>query len=51
MKRFAEIGGGIDLAEVAGIVRNLRLYRIGDKTISQVLYIDTRGPYKCLIGP
>jgi hypothetical protein len=51
VKRFGEIGGGIDPAEVADIVRNLRLYRIGDKTISQVLYIDTRGPYKALIGP
>lgn len=51
VKRFSEIGGGIDPREVAEIVRNLRLYRIGDKTISEVLYIDTRGPYKALIGP
>lgn len=51
VKRFSEIGGGVDPREVADIVRGLRLYRIGDKTISQVLYVDTRGPYKCLIGP
>lgn len=51
IKRFAEIGGGIDPAEIASIVRNLRLYRIGKKTISEVLYLDLRGPYMCLIGP
>jgi hypothetical protein len=51
VKRFSEIGGGLDPQEIADIVRNLRLYRIGPKTISQVLYVDTRGPYKCLIGP
>jgi hypothetical protein len=51
VQRFGEIGGGIDPGEIARIVRDLKLYRIGDKTISQVLYIDMRGPYKCLIGP
>jgi hypothetical protein len=51
VQRFSEIGGGINPAEVARIVRNLKLYRIGNKTISQVLYIDMRGPYKCLVGP
>lgn len=51
IKRFSEIGGGVDPAEVSAIVRNLRLYRIGKKTISEVLYIDTRGPYMALIGP
>jgi len=51
VKRFAEIGGGIDPAEVTYLVKNLRLYPIGGKTISEVLYIDTRGPYMCLIGP
>lgn len=51
VKRFSEIGGGIDPREIADIVRNLRLYKIGPKTISEVLYIDLRGPYKALIGP
>jgi hypothetical protein len=51
VKRFTEIGGGVDPEEIAAIVRNLELYQIGPKTISQVLYVDTRGPYKCLIGP
>jgi hypothetical protein len=50
-KRFSEIGGGVDPREIAEIVKNLRLYQIGPKTISEVLYIDARGPYKCLIGP
>lgn len=51
VRRFAEIGGGIDPREIAHIVRNLKLYRIGDKTISQQLYIDARIPAKALIGP
>lgn len=51
IQRFSEIGGGLDPREIADIVRNLRLYRIGEKTISEVLYIDTRGPYKCLLSP
>jgi len=50
VRRFSEIGG-IDPREVESIVRNLRLYRIGDKTISEVLYIDKRLPAKALIGP
>lgn len=51
IRRFSEIGGGIDAGRIAEIVKNLRLYQIGPKTISEVLYIDTRGPYMCLIGP
>lgn len=51
VKRFSEIGGGIDPEEIAHIVRNLRLFRIGPKAISEVLYIDTRGPYKCTLLP
>jgi energy-coupling factor transporter ATP-binding protein EcfA2 len=51
LKRLSEIGAGIDPAKIAGIVRNLRLYRIGDHTVSQKLYLDKRGPYMALIGP
>lgn len=51
VKRFSEIGGGLDPREITDIVKNLRLYQIGPKTISEVLYIDTRGPYKCLLKP
>lgn len=55
IKRFSEIGGGVDPREVAAIVRGLKLYQLqtpaGPKSISQVLYVDARGPYKALIGP
>lgn len=51
IRRFSEIGGGVDPAEIASLVRNLRLFPFGDKTVSEVLYLDTRGPYMALIGP
>lgn len=51
LKRLSEIGGGIDPKRVEGIVRSLRLYRIGQATVSQKLYIDKRGPYMALVGP
>lgn len=51
LRRLREIGGGIDPDRVERIVRSLRLYRIGDNTVSQKLYIDKRGPYLCLVGP
>lgn len=51
IRRFGEIGGGVDPKEIAYHVQNLRLFPIGDKTISEVLYLDTRGPYMCLVGP
>jgi energy-coupling factor transporter ATP-binding protein EcfA2 len=51
LKRLSEIGGGIDAGKVESIVRGLRLYRIGQHTVSQKLYIDKRGPYMALIGP
>ncbi len=51
VRRFSEIGGGVDPAEIADIVQNLRLYQIDGKTISEVLYLDLRGPYMTLIGP
>ncbi len=51
LKRLSEIGGGVDPARVEDIVRGLRLYRIGNHTVSQKLYLDRRGPYMCLIGP
>ena len=51
LARLREIGGGIDPARVEQIVRNLRLYRIGDATVSEKLWIDRRGPVMALIGP
>lgn len=50
VKRFSEIGG-VDPKLVAETVKNLRLYPIDRETITEVLYIDKRGPYMCLIGP
>lgn len=50
IQRFSEIGG-VDPKQVAAIVRELRMYRIGDHSVSEKLYIDKRGPYLCVIGP
>lgn len=50
VKRFGEIGA-FDAKETEAIVRSLRLYRIGKETVSEKLYIDKRGPYRCLVGP
>jgi len=50
VKRFGEISG-VDPSEIAWQVKNLRLFKIGDKTISEWLYLDQRGPYRCLVGP
>ena len=50
IRRFGEIGG-FDPGEVEAIVRNLRLYSINGHTVSEKLYLDQRGPYKCLLGP
>jgi hypothetical protein len=50
IQRFGEIGA-FDAKETQQIVRNLRLYRIGNETVSEKLYIDKRGPYRCLVGP
>lgn len=51
LKRLTEIGGGIDPDRIGNIIRGLRLYRIGQATVSQKLYIDKRGPYLTLVGP
>jgi hypothetical protein len=50
IKRFGEIGG-VDPKAVENIVRNLRVHQIGDKAISEKLYICKRGgPYMSVIG-
>lgn len=51
IRRFSEIGGGVDPREIAYHVQNLRLFPVGDRMISEVLYLDLRGPYMCLVGP
>lgn len=50
VKRFAEIGG-IEPRQVESIVRNLLIYRIDGNAVSEVLYIDKRGPYFCTLYP
>jgi hypothetical protein len=50
LKRLAEIGM-FDNRETEQIVRNLRLYQIGGHTVSEKLYMNRNGPYRCLVGP
>lgn len=50
IKRFGEIGG-FDPRETQAIVRSLKLYSVNGHTVSEKLYIDGRGPYRCLVGP
>jgi len=51
IRRFSEIGGGINPREIAYHVQRLRLFPINGKVISEVLYLDTRGPFMALVGP
>jgi hypothetical protein len=50
LKRLAEIGM-FDNRETEEIVKNLRLYQIGRNTVSEKLYMNRNGPYRCLVGP
>lgn len=50
LKRLGEIGM-FDSRETEDIVRNLRLYQFGKHTVSEKLYLNRNGPYRCLIGP
>lgn len=50
VQRMAEIGA-FDAKETAAIVRDLRLYSVNGQTVSEKLYVDKRGPYRCLVGP
>lgn len=50
LKRLGEIGM-FDSRETEEIVRNLRLYKIGKNTVSEKLYLNRNGPYRCLVGP
>lgn len=49
VKRFGEIGG-VDPQEIASIVRDLRMYHVDGHSVSEVLYVDKRGPYLCRIS-
>jgi hypothetical protein len=50
LKRLGEIGM-FDSKETVDIVRNLRLYQIGSHTVSEKLYLNRNGPWRCLVGP
>lgn len=50
VRRFGEIGG-IDPHELEGIVRNLRMYPVNGNNVSEVLYLDRRGPYYATLLP
>lgn len=50
LKRLGEIGM-FDSRETEETVRNLRLYQIGGHTVSEKLYLNRNGPYRCLVGP
>jgi hypothetical protein len=50
LKRLGEIGM-FDSRETEDIVRNLRLYQFGKHTVSEKLYLNRNGPYRCLVGP
>ena len=48
--RFAEIGCGVDPREISDIVGSLRVRQIGDSSVSEMLYLDRRGPYLAIVG-
>lgn len=50
LKRLGEIGM-FDSRETEETVRNLELYQIGPHTVSEKLYLNRNGPYRCLVGP
>lgn len=50
VKRFGEIGG-VDPERVESLVSSLKLHKIDGNSVSEVLYIDKRGPYLVKIMP
>lgn len=50
VRRFGEIGG-VDPREVESVVRNLQLFQIDGNSVSEVLYVDRRGPYMTTLYP
>lgn len=51
VRRFSEIGGGVDPQLVTAIVENLKRHQIGNRYISEKLYIHKGGPYMAIVGP
>jgi hypothetical protein len=51
LRRISEIGlSQLDPDEIKNTVRHLRVHRIGNSAVSEVLYLDRRGPYLAIIG-
>ncbi len=51
LRRISEIGlSQIDPDQIKSVVRNLRVHRIGNSAVSEMLYLDRRGPYTAIIG-
>lgn len=49
-QRFADIGCGVDPKEISDMVSSLRVHQIGDSSVSEVLYLDRRGPFLAIVG-
>jgi hypothetical protein len=50
-KRFSEIAMALDPGMIDHVVANLRTCRIGKSSVSELLYLDRRGPYACIVSP
>lgn len=51
LDRISEIGlSQIDPDQIRDTVRNLKVHRIGNSAVSEMLYLDRRGPYLAIIG-
>jgi hypothetical protein len=48
--RFADIGCGVDPREISSIVSGLRVHQVGGSSVSEMLYLDRRGPYLAIVG-
>lgn len=51
VRRFSEIGGGVDPQLVTAVVSGLKRHQIGNRYISEKLYIHKGGPYMAIVGP
>lgn len=51
LDRFSEIGTStLEPDYIKDLVRNLAVRRIGNSAVSEMLYLDRRGPYLCVVG-
>lgn len=52
LKRFSEIGiSSVDPDQIRSIVKNLPVHRYGNSAVSDMLYLDRRGPYLAQVTP